>query len=207
MKTVTTMTEADDAPGAGDAARMLLVLDLDETLIHTREKPLARKADLKVHRLHVYLRPHVERFMADCAQRFRMAFWSAASDDYVKVLARRLLPRGCRPEFTWGRSRCTFAMDAARVREEGFMDPSRHYGYVKRLRKLRRRGYRLERVLIVDDTPATCVHNYGNAIYVKPFEGDTADAELPALSRYLATLADLPDVRRLEKRGWRTAGT
>ncbi|WP_199242945.1 hypothetical protein [Vitiosangium sp. GDMCC 1.1324] len=29
---------------------------------------------------------------------------------------------------------------------------------------------------------------------------------LPALARYLATLADVPDVRRLEKRGWRNAG-
>ncbi|MFY1825416.1 NIF family HAD-type phosphatase [Myxococcus fulvus] len=207
MKTVATTTEDSDAPGAGSAARMLLVLDLDETLIHTREAPLPRAADLEVFGFHVYLRPQLARFLSDCSKRFRLALWSAASDDYVAALAERILPRGLRPDFTWGRSRCTFAVDSARVREEGFMDPSSHYGYVKKLRKLRRRGYRLERVLIVEDTPATCVHNYGNAIYVRPFEGDAADAELPALSRYLATLADLPDVRRLEKRGWRTAGT
>ncbi|MCY1000827.1 HAD family hydrolase [Myxococcus sp. MISCRS1] len=206
MKTVATLTEDADAPGTGSAARTLLVLDLDETLIHARETPLARAADLEVFGYHVYLRPHLARFLADCARRFRLALWSAASDDYVAALTERILPPGLRLDFAWGRSRCTFAVDSARIQEEGFMDPS-HYGYVKKLRKLRRRGYRLERVLIVDDTPATCVHNHGNAIYVKPFEGDVEDAELPALSRYLATLADLPDVRRLEKRGWRTAGT
>ncbi|AGC48367.1 phosphoprotein phosphatase [Myxococcus stipitatus DSM 14675] len=185
---------------------MLLVLDLDETLIHAREAPLERAADFELMGYHVYVRPHLERFLTECAARFRLAVWSSASDDYVEAIASRIFPSAQRPELVWGRSRCTYAVDCARVQEEGFMDPSRHCAYVKKLGKLKRRGFRLERVLIVDDTPAKCAFNYGNAIYVRPFEGAREDAELPVLSRYLGTLADVPDVRRLEKRGWWRSG-
>lgn len=185
---------------------MLLVLDLDETLIHAREQPLEHAADFEVMGYHVYTRPHLERFIVECSARFRLAVWSAATDDYVRAIVERIFPPAHRPELIWGRSRCTWAVDRARVREEGFLDPAIHCGYVKKLAKLKRRGFRLERVLIVDDTPAKCVDNYGNALYVRPFEGARDDEELPVLSRYLGTLADVPDVRRLEKRGWWRAG-
>lgn len=91
------------------------------------------------------------------------------------------------------------------MQEFGFVDPGSHYNYVKKLHKLKRKGYRLERILIVDDTPAKCVHNYGNAIYVREYNGEEDDKELPALSRYLATLEDAADVRTIEKRHWRSS--
>jgi RNA polymerase II subunit A small phosphatase-like protein len=59
-------------------------------------------------------------------------------------------------------------------------------------------------VLIVDDTPRKCIHNYGNAIYVREYEGQVDDDELLHLGRYLSTLKDADNVRTLEKRGWRT---
>ncbi|MFY2562186.1 NIF family HAD-type phosphatase [Corallococcus terminator] len=186
-----------------DSDKLLLVLDLDETLIHARESPLERPADLRVFGFHVYLRPHVERFLAECAARFRLAVWSSASERYVEAIVQHLFPPERRPELVWGRGRCTFTVDHARRLEEGGMDSASHYEYAKKLSKLKRLGFRLERMLIVDDTPAKCLHNYGNAIYVRPFEGQEDDAELPALSDYLATLAEVPNVRVLEKRGWR----
>ena len=45
--------------------------------------------------------------------------------------------------------------------------------------------------------------NYGNAVYVKPFLGDSDDDELPRLAAYLRTLITVDDVRQIEKRGWR----
>ena len=44
-----------------------------------------------------------------------------------------------------------------------------------------------------------------SVIRVSPFEGEPGDAELPALWRYLDRLKDEPDVRSIEKRGWRVA--
>jgi TFIIF-interacting CTD phosphatase-like protein len=74
--------------------------------------------------------------------------------------------------------------------------------FLKDLKKVKRSGYRLERVLIADDTPRKVRRHYGNAVYVPPFTGDPEDDLLPRLAMYLTTLRDEPDVRVLEKRGW-----
>ena len=185
--------------------RTLLILDLDETLLHASDKPLARPADFLLSGFHVYKRPHLEQFLTECATRFQLAIWSAGSDSYVEAAVKRIIPTGLELAFVWGRSRCTFSVDSLKVQEDGFLDPTSHYNFAKKLKKLRRLGYRLERMLIVDDTPAKCIHNYGNAIYVEEFLGDECDAELPRLAAYLATLAEVPNVRTVEKRGWRSA--
>lgn len=75
---------------------------------------------------------------------------------------------------------------------------------LKDLRKVARLGFDLRRTLIVDDSPEKVRRHYGNAVYVRPWTGDPADDELPRLLRYLHTLADVADVRRIEKRRWRT---
>ncbi|MGE6761088.1 NIF family HAD-type phosphatase [Corallococcus interemptor] len=182
---------------------ILLILDLDETLVHASEKPLAREADFQALGYFVHVRPHLEPFLRECASRFRLAIWSAGHDRYVAEIVKRIIPPELPLDFVWGRSRCTYALDRAGVQRDGFLDLDAHYGWVKKLRKLKRRGYRLERVLIVDDTPAKCVHNHGNAIYVREYEGQEHDTELLELSRYLATLADVDNVRCIEKRNWR----
>lgn len=75
--------------------------------------------------------------------------------------------------------------------------------YVKPLKKLKNRGYRIERMLIVDDSPSKCVDNYGNAIFIKPFMGETDDQELSFLAHYLKSIANEINFRTIEKRGWR----
>lgn len=185
-----------------DTDKLLLILDLDETLLHSSDERLGRAEDFRLFGYFVYLRPHLEHFLTECAAHFRLAVWSSASDDYVAEIVKRLFPPSRALEFAWGRSRCTFSLNSALVQRLGYLDPDSHYSYVKKLHKVKRKGYRLERTLIVDDTPAKCVHNYGNAVYVKEYNGEPEDQELPALARYLATLADATDVRRLEKRHW-----
>ncbi|WP_223642971.1 NIF family HAD-type phosphatase [Corallococcus sp. EGB] len=182
---------------------ILLVLDLDETLVHASEKPLAREADFQVLGYFVHMRPHLEAFLRECAARFRLAIWSAGDDRYVAEIVKRIVPPELELDFVWGRSRCTYALDRSGVQRDGFLDASAHYDWVKKLHKLKRRGYRLERVLIVDDSPAKCIHNHGNAIYVREYEGQRHDTELLDLARYLAMLADVDNVRRIEKRNWR----
>ena len=86
----------------------------------------------------------------------------------------------------------------------GYHDPYNHYHYVKRLSKLKRsRDERLEKVLIIDDTPSKAIHNYGNVIYPNEFRGDQTDDELYWLIQYLDTLKYLENVRNVEKREWK----
>ena len=76
--------------------------------------------------------------------------------------------------------------------------------WVKDLKKVKRLGYDLNRMLMVDDTPSKLQRNYGNAVYVSSFEGDPADRELLSLAPYLLSLVDCDDFRTIEKRGWRS---
>lgn len=182
--------------------RILLVLDLDETLIHATEAPLDRPADFNVFGYHVYRRPHLTEFLTACLASFELAVWSSASDDYVELITREIFS-GIPLHFVWGRSRATLPRI---IRADDYLYwPTDHRHYVKPLAKAKKLGWPLSRMLIVDDTPEKCVRNYGNAIYAHPFEGDPADNELILLAAYLPTLKDCSNVRTVEKRRWRSA--
>lgn len=147
--------------------RILLILDLDETLIYASGTPLERPADFAVGGYHVYRRPNLDRFLARCARHFELAVWSSASDDYVRAVVAGIFPPDIPLRFVWGRSRATLRRGALGD-GGGLLDPWDHQHYLKPLAKVRRAGWRLERVLIVDDSPAKCARNYGNAIYPRP---------------------------------------
>ena len=188
----------------GVNGKILLILDLDETLIHATTQQLPAPADFEVFHYHVYKRPGVDCFLRQVAAHFRLAVWSSASDDYVREIVSRLFPADIPLEFAWGRSRCTPFRLPERD-EQGFysLDYSSKVEYAKRLQKVRRRGFNLRQVLIVDDTPEKVLQHYGNAIYPKPFVGRPDDQELTGLAAYLLSLKDAENVRVIEKRYWR----
>jgi TFIIF-interacting CTD phosphatase-like protein len=171
---------------------ILLILDLDETLIYATEEPLRRTHDFDIGPYTVYLRPYLTEFLTSCAACFRLAVWSTATDEYVRPVVERIMPTGVEPAFVWGRSRWVRRYDAEQFEEY----------HVKDLKKVKRLGYRLERVLIADDTPRKVDRHYGNAVYVPPFLGNVEDEILPRLARFLISLRDEPNVRTVEKRGW-----
>ena len=184
------------------SGRILLILDLDETLVHACDQALERPADYRLFGYHVYRRPHLDDFIVSCGANFDLAVWSSADDEYVHAIVDLIFPDPGKLEFVWGRSRATLPRIISD--EEGFSDYySGHMQYIKPLDKVARLGWSLERMLIVDDTPRKSRRNYGNAIYPSPFEGDPDDVELPLLARYLRTLKDTDNVRRFEKRMWR----
>jgi TFIIF-interacting CTD phosphatase-like protein len=172
----------------------LLILDLDETLIFGSERPLHRDADFRVGPFHLYKRPYVDEFLTSVAQVYDVALWSSASQGYVDGIARNLLSNVGEWTFVWARPRCIPRLDP-----ETF-----ETSIVKDLRKVKRLGFDLNRTLVVDDTPSKVCRNFGNAIYVTPYEGGDDDRELTVLERFLHSLHLFPNFRKLEKRGWRT---
>lgn len=183
-------------PGVVNPLRPLLILDLDETLIHASETELAHTPDFLIAPYALYLRPGVAGFLERMAQHYELAVWTSSSPAYARAVVARLFAEPERLAFTWASDRCTLRRDL----------DSDTWCQSKPLHKLRRRGYDLRRVLVVDDSPEKHTRNYGNLIAVRPFEGDPADDELPRLGRYLQQLAGEPDFRRLEKRGWWRTG-
>jgi len=173
--------------------RILLILDLDETLVHARESALDHDPDFKVLDYFVYKRPGVNDFLLKCADLFDLAVWSAGDEAYVRAVIDQILPDQITLQFLWSGQRCT-------VRRN--FDTGGYYP-AKDLHKVRRLGRSLKRVLIIDDEPIKLRKNYGNAIYVRPFEGNREDNELELLATYLNIISSHEDMRSIEKRGWR----
>jgi carboxy-terminal domain RNA polymerase II polypeptide A small phosphatase len=171
----------------------LLILDLDETLIHATERKLQFPEDFQFDKYFVHKRPHLDKFLVDIAKHFSIGIWSSADDIYVTEIVKSIFPVNVELEFVWGRSRCTLKRDYT-------FDS---YYFEKRLDKLKKRGFRLEQIIIVDDTPEKSRSNYGNVVYIKEFTGNVADEELKHLYEYLLLLKTVENVRTIEKRGWR----
>ena len=74
----------------------------------------------------------------------------------------------------------------------------------KNLKKVKAKGYSLASVIAIDDTPTNYVRSYGNLIAVRPYMGDQRDDELPMLLEFLRQIQDVPNVRAIEKRNWRS---
>ncbi|MFM7683655.1 MAG: HAD family hydrolase, partial [Bacteroidota bacterium] len=70
----------------------LLVMDLDETLIHTAYAPIDG-AEIKSKRGYFYLyeRPGLNEFLYRCSVEYDLAIWSASKADYVRWIIRATL--------------------------------------------------------------------------------------------------------------------
>ena len=183
--------------------KILLILDVDETLIYATEKKLDRNSDFEIFGYNIYKRPFLDEFLNAIKDDFLIAIWSSASDEYVNEIIKQIIPNDVSLEFIWGRSHCTYKRNI-QTDEYGYYDSEidNHYHYIKPLKKLKKKGYALNRILIVDDTPHKSKDNFGNAIYPNAFMGNYADKELLILSQYLKSFLNSNNVRSIEKRGW-----
>ncbi|AFM05174.1 TFIIF-interacting CTD phosphatase [Bernardetia litoralis DSM 6794] len=187
--------------------KTLLVLDIDETLIFGSAEKLDEPFDFRVFNYFIYQRPYLKEFFEKIKDHFLIALWSSADDEYVEEIAKKIIPKNIELEFIWARSRCSYKRNFNAVfddYQDYYAFDISHYHFLKPLKKLKKKGYKLERILIVDDTPHKSKDNYGNAIYPKEYKGDKNDNELLLLADYLLTLKDKTNVRRIEKRGWKS---
>jgi TFIIF-interacting CTD phosphatase-like protein len=175
-------------------ARRLIVFDLDETVVHAPDEPL--RTACRTHHFGqdaVIERPHVEALLRALQPTYALAIWTSGAREYGEFVAEHVFRPHVSVDFVWGAERCTQRYD---------FELGKHYP-IKDLRKVFRRGYAREHVLMVDNTPRKLERNYGNLVHVRDFVGDPADEELLALTEFLLSLATAPDVRPIEKRGWR----
>ncbi|KAH6914157.1 protein phosphatase [Coprinopsis sp. MPI-PUGE-AT-0042] len=164
------------------AGRKCLVLDLDETLVHSSFKAV-QQADFIVpveieyhwHHFHVLKRPGVDNFLKKMGEIYEVVIFTASLSKYAdpvldkldihKVVAHRLFRESC----------------------------YNHKGnYVKDLSQL---GRPIADTIILDNSPASYIFHPNNAVPVSSWFNDPHDAELTDLIPFLADLTSVPDIR------------
>eukprot|EP00922_Rhytidocystis_sp_ex-Travisia-forbesii_P066154 GHVS01098224.1.p2 GENE.GHVS01098224.1~~GHVS01098224.1.p2 ORF type:complete len:322 (-),score=56.93 GHVS01098224.1:1768-2733(-) len=169
-----------------DVGLKTLVLDLDETLVHSSFRPVAIAAFIvpveiegQTHDIYVCKRPGVDEFLQSMFRCYEIVIFTASLAKYADPLMDELDPsRLC----TWRlfRESCTLINGS----------------YVKDLSKL---GRELKDTVIIDNSPNSYGLQPDNAIPIKSWFDDMNDRELSDLIPILEALArvdDIPSVMR-----------
>jgi len=161
-----------------------LVLDLDETLVHSSFKKVP-KADFLVpvdidgvvHTVYVLKRPFTDEFLTACAELFEIVLFTASLSKYADPLLDML--------------------DTSQTLTHRLFRDScvqKDYCYVKDLSKL---GRPLKDCIIVDNSPQSYIFQPENAIPIPSWFDDEHDTALRDLIPVLKKLAKETDVRTI----------
>jgi RNA polymerase II subunit A small phosphatase-like protein len=158
-----------------------LVLDLDETLVHSSFKPINDadfiipiELDGVLHKVYVRKRPGVENFLKAVGEKFEVVVFTASLAKYADPLL-DILDRGNVIKIRLFREACVF-----------------HYGnYVKDLTHL---GRKLEDTIIIDNSPFSYMFQPENAIPISSWFSDKNDRQLWDLIPVLDSMVHVGDV-------------
>lgn len=164
------------------AGRKCLVLDLDETLVHSSFKSI-HQADYVVpveieyhwHNVYVIKRPGVDNFLKKMGEIYEIVVFTASLSKYADPVLDKL--------------------DVNRVVTHRLFREScyNHKGnYVKDLSQL---GRPIADTIILDNSPASYIFHPNNAVPVSSWFNDPHDTELTDLCPFLADLGTVDDVR------------
>jgi len=159
-----------------------LVLDLDETLVHSSFKPIPNpdfiipvEIEDQVHKVYVVKRPGVDKFLEQLGPIYECVVFTASLAKYAdpvldlldihKVVKARLFREAC----------------------------SNYKGnYVKDLNRL---GREIKQTIIIDNSPSSYLFHTENAIPCESWFDDENDTELTDLIPILQTLSKVDNVR------------
>ncbi|XP_008784414.2 CTD small phosphatase-like protein 2-A isoform X1 [Phoenix dactylifera] len=167
----------------GRKKSVTLVLDLDETLVHSTLEH-CDDADftfpvffnMKQHSVYVRKRPYLETFLEKVSQMFEIVIFTASQSIYAEQLLNILDPDRKLISRRIYRESCIFS------------DGS----YTKDLTIL---GVDLAKVAIIDNSPQVFQLQVNNGIPIKSWFDDPSDHALISLLPFLETLVDAEDVR------------
>ena len=170
-------------PPLSHPQKKTLVLDLDETLVHSQFQPFSVPSDVtleielegETHEIHVLIRPGVQEFLENMSKLYEIIIFTASVSKYAAPLLDILDPKKfC--NFRLYREHCT----------------SINSCFVKELRRL---GRDLKNIIIVDNSPMSYALNPENGLPIPTWFDDKSDRELYNLSSVLEFLSFVPDVR------------
>lgn len=170
-----------------------MVLDLDETLIHSVFQPV-ENADINLripedvtddqgnkfrimNDIYVFKRPGVDMFLKRLSRYYELVIFTASIDKYANPVIDNLDTQNLTRHRLY-REHCTFMYNV----------------FIKDLKRL---GRRMEDILILDNSPISYLFQKQNALPIKTWLEDKNDIELYKYLRLLEYLAKIDDVRKV----------
>ncbi|KAH3899351.1 uncharacterized protein SCODWIG_00392 [Saccharomycodes ludwigii] len=190
----TTLLPPKDVTRFGN--RKCLVLDLDETLVHSSFKYL-RTADFvipveidgQVHNVYVIKRPGVDKFLEVVGQLYEVVVFTASVSRYGDPLLDILdnKPQNSKDGHYTGKQNVHYRL---------FRDSCYNYegNYVKNLSQL---GRPLSDIIILDNSPASYIFHPQHAVPISSWFSDSHDNELLDILPILNDLSGVPDVSKI----------
>lgn len=169
-----------------DVNKICLVIDLDETLVHSSFKPINNadfivpvEIDGTTHQVYVLKRPFVDEFLQKMGELYECVLFTASLAKYADPVA-DLLDQ-------WGVFRSRLFRESCIF----------HNGnYVKDLSRL---GRDLNQVVIVDNSPASYSFHPNNAVPVASWFQDMNDTELNDLIPFFERLSKVDNIYKVLK--------
>lgn len=164
-----------------EADKKCIVIDLDETLVHSSFKPISNadfivpvEIDNVIHQVYVLKRPYVDEFLCRMGELFECVLFTASLAKYADPVA-DLLDK-------WDVFHCRLFRESC-VFHRG--------NYVKDLSRL---GRELHKIIIVDNSPASYVFHPDNAVPCSSWFDDMDDRELLDMIPLLEKLSKVDSV-------------
>jgi RNA polymerase II subunit A small phosphatase-like protein len=176
---------------AEDNHKKCLVIDLDETLVHSSFKPINNadfivpvEIDGTIHQVYVLKRPYVDEFLMKVGELYECVLFTASLAKYADPVT-DLLDKWDVFRSRLFRESCVF-----------------HRGnYVKDLGRL---GRELGKIIIVDNSPASYIFHPENAVPVVSWFDDMENKELLELIPFFEELSEADNIYNVLKKVQRT---
>ena len=160
-----------------------LILDIDETLVHSAFTPFNRPSDISFNlelnglnkTIYVLKRPHVDEFLEELSNIFEIITFTASLSQYAGTLLDKL---------------DKFHIIKHRLFRENCINQKGIF--IKDLRKV---GRDLKNIIIIDNNPISYIVNMDNGIPISTWYDNLNDNELMKLIPLLKYLANVEDVR------------
>ena len=170
-------------PKPHNLTKKTLILDLDETLVHSSFTPFEKNdivlnVDFEgvIYNIYVLVRPDAELFIKTVAQIFELVIFTASISKYASPLL-DILDKGKNIKYRLYRDQCTFINGI----------------YIKDLKRCNRS---LKDLIIVDNSPIAYTFDSDNGLPIKTWIEDREDRELMKLVPILEFLSKAKDVRK-----------
>jgi len=166
-----------------NSKKKTLVLDLDETLVHSQFMEFSDKSDLviqieienEIHDIHVKVRPGVKEFLEKMDKIYELVVFTASISKYADPLLDLIDKKGYCP-YRLFREHCTLINTT----------------FVKDLQRL---GRDIKNIIIVDNSPVSYALHPENGLPILTWFEDKSDRELFKITPILQFLSSVPDVR------------